>query len=130
MDLVTLASELSTDPLGRSYSSMSDAAAAADLNTAYRSANRSTMTASEVLNAFDYSEWSALTADQKQLVWNVLHLGELNPFGVEATVLVAVFGAGSDTISALAAARVQSITRAAELGLGTVRAGDVQRARA
>lgn len=39
MDYVTLVAELKTDPLTRGYASMSDDAAADDLNSAYRSRN-------------------------------------------------------------------------------------------
>ena len=129
MNLAVLAAELTGDPLTRGYSGMSDVEAAADLNTAYREQNKSTMTGGEILQAIDVTEYNALSADDKDRVWQVLHLGTVNPFGREATLMTTIFGGGSDTLVALAAARKETISRAAELGLGYVRAGDVQKAR-
>ena len=130
MDYVALKAELTTDPLTRGYSEMSDVEAATDLNTVYREKNRTSMSGSEVLNAVDTTQWNGLTDAQRQTVWNVIHLGTVNPFGVEATLLIGVFGAGTATITALAAARLDSMSRAAELGLGSVFAGHVHDARA
>lgn len=129
MDYGILKSELATDPEGRGYSGMTDAEAATDLNTEYRERDRTSMTGSEVFNAVDMTEWNALTDIQRQTVWNVIHLGTLNPFGREATLLTNVFGGGSATITALAAARKESISRATELGLGFIAPGDVENAR-
>lgn len=129
MDYSKLKDELTDDPLARGYSGMSDTAAAVDLNTAYREQDRTTMTGSEVLNAVDMPEYEALTDANNDKLWQVLHLGTINPFGVEATLLIAIFGAESDTITALAAARKTMISRATELGLGRVKAGYIQAAR-
>ncbi len=126
--MADLKTELTDDTLGRGYAGMSDQAAADDLNTAYRSRDRQTMTASEVANAIDLTELTALSAEADAEVWRWLSLGTLNPFGVEATRFTAIFGAGN-TIAALQAARVEAITRAQELGLGTVKPGHVEEAR-
>lgn len=125
-----LRNELSGDPLTRGYAGMTNEAAAVDLNTAYRTQNRTSMTGSEVLNAIVETAYNALTDAKKDRVWQVLHLGELNPFGVEADLLIDIFGAGSATILALQVARVESISRADELGLTRVREGTVGQARA
>ena len=130
MDIAALKSELTVDPLTRGYSGMSDEAAATDLNTVYRTRDKVSMTGSEVLNAVDPTAWAALTDVQQQKVWDIVHLGTLNPFGVEATLLIAVFGAGSATITALAEARKENVSRAGELGLGHVFPAHVTRARA
>ena len=53
-----LKDELAGDPLARGYSGMSDAAAAIDLNTAYRTRGRASMSASEVYNAIDEADWT------------------------------------------------------------------------
>ena len=129
MDYVALKAELTHDPLDRGYSGMSDVEATTDLNTVYRERNRVAMTGSEVLNAVDTTEWSGLSDAEKQTVWNVIHIGDLNPFGVEADLLVGVFGGGSATITALSAARKESDSRAVELGLGYLAPGHVQNAR-
>ena len=129
MDIAALASELTVDSLTRGYSGMSDAEAAADLNTVYRQTNKSTMSGSEILNNVVAGEWAALTADEQQTVWDICHLGDVNPFGIEATLMIGVFGAGSDTITALQVARKNDVSRAVELGLGWVRPGNVTEAR-
>jgi len=129
MDYVKLKSELTEDSLGRGYSGMTDVEAADDLNTVYRTTPKTSMTGSEVINNIAVAEWAALTDAQKQTVWNIVHLGDVNPFGVEATMLIGVFGALSETITALAAARNTAVSRAAELGLGAIAPGDVENAR-
>lgn len=128
-NLFLLKSEIDSDPLTRGYSGMTDAEVAESLNTANRTRNKTTMTGSEILNKIDPTEWNSLTDAQRQTVWDIVHLGTINPFGIEATLMVNIFTGGSTTITALAAARVESISRAQELGLGTVREGTVQQAR-
>jgi hypothetical protein len=106
------------------------AIAAGQLNEPNRSQNKTSMTGSEILNAMDKDAFLALSDADKQKVWDVLHLGTVNPFGIEAEVFKVVFGVPSDTITSLIAARVKPVSRAVEIGLGTPTAGDVQRARA
>lgn len=131
MDIEVLKAELTDDPLGRGYSGMSDADAAADLNTVYRERDRIIMTGSEVLNAVDDGEWIALSDADKQIVWNIVHLGDVNPFGVEARLMLLVFSApDSPTIAALVAARKEAVSRAVELGLGHVFSAHTKAARA
>jgi len=129
MNIALLKTELTEDPLTRDYSEMTDEAVAIDLNTVNRTLNRASMSGSEVLNAVNAAEWIGLTDAGRQTVWDIVHLGTLNPFGVEATLLIEVFGGGSATITALAAARKDDVSRAVELGLGFVYAGHIQNAR-
>ena len=130
MDLVKLKAELDADPLSRGYSGMSDVEAATSLNdTVDRNVNKATMTASEVLNAVVPAEFNALTEAEQTRIWSLLGIGTLNPFGVEATLLTAAFGAGSATIVALAGLRKDTVSRATELGLGFVAPGHVENAR-
>ncbi len=129
MDIDTLRTELTTDPLTRGYSAMSDEAAANDLNTVYRTANKTIMTASEVFNAINKAEFNALSVTNKQLIWDILHLGELNPFGLEADIFVDVFTSGSTTITNLQTLRKNNVSRGVELGLGIVRTGNIVEAR-
>jgi len=129
MNLAALASELTTDPLSRGYSSMTDAQAADDLNTEYRTRNKAVVTGSEIINNVDVTEWNGLTDAERHTVWDIVHLSEVNPFGVEATLMVNVFGAGSATITSLSDMRTEDISRATELSLGAVKPGHVERAR-
>ncbi len=125
-----LKTELTVDDLGRGYSAMLDAAAAADIRTVYRTRPRSTLTGSEVLNAIDKTEFNGKTDAQQKQVWDILHLGTINPFGLEATLFTDIFGGGSVTIIALQAIRQEAVSRGVELGLGFVGHADVQDARA
>jgi hypothetical protein len=127
-----LAIELDTDPLARGYSGMTDEQAATSLSATDRTIPKQTMSGSEVLNAVDNAEWTALTDAERRTVFDVCHLGEqLNPFGVEATLMIGVFGGGSTTITNLAAARNLNVSRSQEIGFAPVaRASDVQIARA
>ncbi len=131
-----LKDELTLDPLSRGYVGMTDQAAADDLNSIYpapdtRTRNRTSLSGSEVANAIDVAEFISLTNSQEQEIWNWLHLGTLNPFGIEATRFMVIFGGGSTTIAALLAIRLESITRAQELpGVRSpVKVGHVQVAR-
>lgn len=128
-NIKVLADEINNDPLGRGYSAMSDFDVAFDINAISRIRNRVSMSASEVFNAIDNTEFNALSADNQQLIWNIIHIGDLNPFGLEATIFTSVFGGGSTTISDLQNIRIDDISRAAELGLGEVREGFVTTAR-
>lgn len=124
-----LKDELVNDPLTRGYSAMTPEEAAANLNTKTRTRLRTSMTSSEVLNQVVVAEFNALTEANKRTIWDILHIGDINPTGVEATIFVNIFGAGSTTISNLSAARTESISRAQELGLGEVKPGHVEEVR-
>ena len=79
--LEILKNEIDTDPLTRSYSGMTDTQMADDLNTAYRERNLNRLDASTVFNAVDKAEYNALSDADKAMVWNILHIGQINPFG-------------------------------------------------
>ena len=129
MDYVALKAELdSGHPVTGAYDA-NNATALAQLNALNRTQNRTSMSGSEVINNVDAAEWANLTADEKQTVWDIVHLGDVNPFGIEATLMTNVFGGGSNTITALAAARVTSISRAQELGFSGLDADHIAKAR-
>lgn len=130
MNIEKLRNEIETDPLERGYAGKTDQQAADDLNTAYRTRIKATMLATEVMNAIDKAEFDLLLPTAQQRVWDILHMGVINPNGVEKDMFVSVFGAQSDTIGNLAAARTESISRATELGLSKVKPGHVAMARA
>ena len=124
-----LADEINSDPLARGYSGMSDQQVADDLNTSYRTKNRDRMSGTEIADAIAAADYNALADAQKDRVIGLTNRDSINPFGFSATVMIDVFGAGSDTITALQAARVDSITRAAELFGKEVKVGHVKDAR-
>lgn len=129
MDIDALKAELLTGHPDTGAYDADDAVAAGQLNAVNRTRNKPSLTGSEVLNAVDKTEFNALVAASKQLVWDILHLGELNPFGVEADLMTDMFGGGSTTIAALVVLRVEDVSRAVEIGLGVVKVGHVQMAR-
>ncbi len=126
-----LKQELDDDPLTRGYSSMTNAEVTVDLTDTDtgRTRNRTEMSASEVFNAIEQTAFNALSVTDKQLVWDILHLVTLNPFGLEATLFIDIFGSGTATIIALQAARLQNISKAEEIGIGGVKEGHVERVR-
>jgi hypothetical protein len=129
MDIDALKAELlAAHPVTGPYD-VDDAVAADQLNAVNRIRNKSSLTGSQVLNAIDKAEYNSKTADQKGLVWDILHLGELNPFGLEADLMADIFTGDSPTITALQALRVEECSRAVEIGLGEVKPGHVWEAR-
>ena len=130
MSFETLKDEVILDPIGRGYSGMSDQEVVDSLYTVDRPRNRTVMSGSKVLNAIVKAKYLALGDADKDRVWQLLHLGTLDPFGVEADLIVDIFGGGSSTVTALQSARVETISRLVELGLQVVRVGHVQLARA
>ena len=106
-----------------------DATATAQLNAVNRTTNKTSMIASDVYNAIDQTEWLALTDAKRQEIWDILHLGEINPYGLEATRFTSIFGGASDTVTTLKSVRKNNVSRAVELGLGFVFQGHVENAR-
>jgi len=129
MDTEALWSELSNDPLGRGYAEMTDAEAAADLNTEYRTRHKTTLTSDEMFTQTDATEFGNLS-DHKQDLWVGFCGHDIDPWGATNVDFVKwIFGDGSTTVSNLADARTEDISRAAELGLGTVKGTHVAVAR-
>ena len=130
MDYPALQSELTADPLTRGYAAMTDVQVVTSLTTANRTVSRDVIPAREVIEATAAAEWAALTAQEKQRYALLTGAGEISVKGANTrAAFLAMFGAGTATLTALAALQTQAATRAAELGLGTVTALYVQRAR-
>lgn len=136
-DFQALATELSGDPLGRGYSGMTDAQAAADLNTVYRTRPKDVLTGDEVFTATDASEFAALddgtgnnNPDLKGYWLSFTAKQEIDPFNSSNVAFLRfIFGTGSATESALAGLRNEDVSRAVELGFGKVSEGNVAFAR-
>ncbi len=132
-----LKDELANDPLARSYAGMTDEEAAADLNTSYRTRNRTSMTGDEVFQVTDPGEFNGLGSGQGNSSDDQGHWlafcgrAEIDPFATaNVQLVIAIFGgAGATTVINLNAARVESIMRADELGLSKVKPGHIQDAR-
>ncbi len=127
-----LQAERTNDPLTRGYSGFDDAAFFASITADDRPNPLTTMSAGVIFNTIVPAEFAALAAADKTRVDRVLNLGaeviigpDNSPNAVQE--LLATFGGGSATITALAALRDQSQTRANEIGLPNPILADVQR---
>lgn len=124
-----LEDEIVNDPLVRGYSGMTTQQLVDSLNTKNRSRNRTGMTGREVANEVVNSEYDALTDTKKNQFLSLIASEDLDPFGLAANVVKDVFGTGSTTVADLATARVETISRAEELGIGKATFGPVDDAR-
>jgi len=139
MDIFALREEIINDPLGRGYSGMNDGEVAIDINTEYRTRNRASMSGSEIWKNTNLTEFGALldgadTAgknerNEKQEWISFCAIDSHDPFGPSVQFVINLFGAGSATATNLNAARVETISRGNELGLGYVKVGHVEMAR-
>ena len=145
-NIAILKSEIDSDPLGRGYSGMDDTAVAVDVNTAYR-------TKKEPISSAELLAWSASDA-RLQNIKNAAENGatdDLKSLAQAAYLIVTRDGTTLDLnladrvamLDSLVAAGVLtaadrtsldalatvSISRAEELAIGRVRAGDVIQAR-
>ena len=146
VNIAILKSEIDSDPLGRGYSGMDDTAVAVDLNTAYR-------TKKEPISSAELLAWSASDA-RLQNIKNAAENGatdDLKSLAQAAYLIVtrdgttldlnladrlamldSLVAAGvltADDRTSLDALATVSISRAEELAIGRVRAGDVIQAR-
>jgi hypothetical protein len=129
--LEDLQTEIQTDSLARGYSGMTNAEVADSLNnTIDRNVNKTNVTGSEVWALVDYTEYSALTVDERNEVRTLCGIDNHDPFGPSADLVQDIFGggAGPNTVAALSAYRVDTVSRATELGFGFVTEGDVEKA--
>jgi hypothetical protein len=132
MDYAALKLELTTDPEGLGYDgtgadNVGDAALFNSLAT-NRKGQIDSVNSSWIFELIDSTEFQALVADDQARVDRVLGLGEgiSTQVGSKARAeLVAVFGGGSATITAMQAAITPTVSRAVELGFGRVTEGDV-----
>ena len=121
--MADLKDELTNDPLVRGYSGMSDQEAADNLNTKYRSRNRTSMSGDEIAQqavpaAFDALDDGSLnnTADVKSHWLALCGRESIDPFAsANQQLVISIFGTGSQTVLNLQAARVATISRAEEL---------------
>jgi len=122
--------EILTDPLPRNYASMTDLQVLADLEALTRSRNRTIMTGGEVAAQVVDAAYDALTDAGKSQFLALVASENLDPFGMGANVIKDLFGGGSTTVTNLAAARVETVSRLVELDLGSPGLGNIVEARA
>jgi len=145
-NIAILKSEIDSDPLGRGYSGMDDTAVAVDVNTAYRTKkepissaellawsasdarlqnikNAAENGATDDLKSLAQAAYLIVTRDGTTLDLNLADRVAMLDSLVEAGVLTAADRTSLDALATV------SISRAEELAIGRVRAGDVIQAR-
>ncbi len=114
-----LSDEITDDPLARGYAGMTDQELVDSLNALDRQRNRTSMTGREVRAEVDDTEYDALLDAEKGQFLALTATDDIDPFGFAANVVKDIFP-GSTTLANLQAARVETISRAVEIGLGVV----------
>jgi len=125
-----LADEITNDPLTRGYSGMTDAQVAADINTVYRTQNKTSVSGADLMEQIDSTEYIALSDTKKNQWLSLCGIDTHDPFGNVVQVVVEIWGGGSTTVSNLSTFRVNNVSRGVELGIGEVSEGAVNKARA
>lgn len=134
MDYTALRAELTGDPVALGYSGLTDALAAAKLNATDtgRTLARTDVPPREVFNAINDAAWpaTAILQDKLRALLGMPTIDASNPN--TRGIVAAIFpnsGATAATFARLLALGTQTVSRAAELNLGTVTTLDVTRAR-
>lgn len=130
-DIEILKAEIQGDPEGLGYVAMTDQEAADSLNavTGAWKRDRPQLTGDQVFGATDTTEFNGLSDAKRQLWMAFCGRDYIDPFGAANVAFVQwCMGAGA-TLTALQAARQESISRGVFIGYGPVRAGDVAKAR-
>ena len=117
--ILDLQSEIVNDPLTRGYSGMTDQLVADSLLDKTQERNRKSMTRQEIYERIESSALAGLTNVELAQI-NLALSDEVDPFGNAVQVFKNVFGDSSPTVSALAAARKESISRLTEIGLSDI----------
>lgn len=130
VNIKTLAAELSNDPLGVGYVAMTDEQALHSITAKTRQKNKSEIAGAEIIEMVDLSEYDMLSAQKKQLFWDLVHAGTVDPFGNAYTLMNDAFGPSSATMAKFNSGKIKLISRADELGLrGRLRVGYIAAAR-
>ncbi len=121
--LFVLGEELENDPLARAYSGMTNPQIVSSLNAEDRSTPVDEVSSSEIFEALDPAEFAGLNNAGKARVDRLLGLGDgikvVNPSNAR-TELLALFVAGTQTRTNLAAIASLPASRANELRIGSV----------
>jgi len=128
-----LRDELRLDPLARGYAGMTDQQAADSLNAVKRAIPRTSIGGKDLLACTTVAELVALTAANRDVYLALIQMDSLDITNANVrNILGALFAAGTTTRTNLVAlgSSTVAVSRAGELGLGEVTAGEVQRARA
>lgn len=130
MDIDALKAELlAGHPVTGDYDA-DDAIAAGQLNAVNRTDNVESVTGQAIFEAVVPAHHTALSAENKALFGVIVGMGEILVNGTNTkAALTAMFSGATATLQALAALQTIDVSRAIELGLGSVKAGHVEEAR-
>lgn len=129
MDIAALKAELIAGHPDTGAYSTDDPTATVELNAINRTRPLTSLTGSQVLNTMVLADFDSLTASDQARAWNIVHLGAVDPYGIENDMMEGIFGAASATMTAFHAARIEPVSRAVEIGIGSVKTGHVEEAR-
>ncbi len=131
MDLVALKVELDAGhPVTGAYD-VDDALAAEELNATNLTRIRTTVTGSEVFNATDDSEYTILSASEKDSWLRLCGIDDIDiSNGIAKSLEDTIFGQSTATRSNLISLKTESVSRTTQLGFSRVRSGTVESARA
>lgn len=135
LNYAQLKTELQTDSLALGYApfiSAGNHAALADLLNQVRATiaiDRDTVAAWEVFDAVVPSEWTALSAQEKQRIQTILSMGMVSVRGANTrSAFLAAFVAGTTTRSNLAALQTRQGSRAEQLFSQSITPADIAQA--
>lgn len=111
------------------YGSKTDQEVVDELNAVNKERNRTSMSRAEIYENIESTALTGLTSLKLDKL-NLALSDFVNPFGNAAQVFIDVFGGGSATITALQAARVETVSQAAILSISKVKLGEIEEARA
>lgn len=102
------------------------------INAENRAVANDSLSGKEFKDAIDATEFDALTDPQKQLAYTLFNSDSLDASvgSIDRQTAVTLFAGMTTTLAAISALQTKNISRAAELGLGTVATGDILAARA
>ena len=134
MNYAALWNEISFDPAGKGYATMTDAEIASAINAYTEELDRTSITSAELWENTALAEYKSLSVAEGQAYGVLISLAtiDISPGSNSRVALLALFPTGSTTRDNLVAlAQTPVITsRAAILGLGRVKPGYVAKARA
>ena len=130
MNYQDLKTELDTGHPDTGAYSADSTIAAGELNAVNRTRQREFVTGSEILNATDAVEFSALTDAEKDRWLSMCGVDSIDTSsGIAKSLEADLFGGGTTTRDNLIALKTEDISRAVEIGFGEVTPGDVEEAR-
>ena len=131
MDLVALRAELDAGHPDTGAYDANNGIAADQLNVVNRTKTRATVSGSEILNATDDAEYTALTLAEKDSWLSLCGIDSIDTSsGIAKSLEADIFGPATATRSNLVSIKSPPASRADELGLGRVGEGHVEQARA